>query len=46
LWELQEETLEKLAKLEKNEARAKELRNEIFDKEASMKMQEDSSAST
>jgi SAGA-associated factor 29 len=44
--QLWNETLERILKLEKNEARAKELRNEIFDKEASMKMQEDAGTST
>jgi hypothetical protein len=44
--QLWNETLEKLAKLEKNEARAKELRNEIFDNEANMKRQEDAGTST
>jgi SAGA-associated factor 29 len=44
--QLWSETQEKLMKLQKNEARAKELRTEIFEKEASMKMQEDAGTST
>lgn len=40
------ETQEKLVKLQKNETRAKELRKEIFDKETSMKLQEDAGIST
>ena len=44
--QLWNETQEKLVKLQKNETRAKELRKEIFDKEASMKSQEDAGTST
>jgi len=43
--QLWNDTQEKLVKLEKNEARAKELKKEIFDKEASMKAQEDAGIS-
>ena len=43
--QLWNDTQEKLVKLEKNEARAKELRKEIFDKEASTKMQEEAGIS-
>jgi SAGA-associated factor 29 len=43
--QLWNDTQEKLVKLEKNEARAKELKKEIFDKEASMKILEDSGIS-
>lgn len=43
--QLWNDTQEKLVKLEKNEARAKELRKEIFDKEASLKVQEDAGTS-
>lgn len=44
--QLWNETLEKIVKLEKNEARAKELKKEIFDKEATIKAQEDAGTST
>lgn len=43
--QLWNETQEKLLKLDRNESRATELRKEIFEKEASMKLQEDAGTS-
>lgn len=43
--QLWNETQEKILKLGKNESRAKELGKEIFDKETSMKVQEDAGTS-